>query len=160
MLPEWNLWLAQPLLNNNSFWMCIIYLFNPTLTSQGDVSSSLVLQWYMNILTTLGVFYTEEDALRKAARYPGSAQVFEIMNFCCASHNAVKANLLYPCTDAAAEEPWTQIKRNIFAKLSLWLKKTKIQKWTQGSEKHCPSWACETHPPDWKRDAHQESSSG
>lgn len=47
--------------------MGIIYLFNPTSTSLGDVLFSLVLQWYMNILTTLGVFYTEEDALRKAA---------------------------------------------------------------------------------------------
>lgn len=47
--------------------MCIIYLFIPILTSLGNVSSSLELRWYINILATLGVFDTQEDALRKAA---------------------------------------------------------------------------------------------
>lgn len=41
------------------------------------------------------------------------------MNFCCTSHNAVKFNLFYPGTDAAAEELQIKIKRNICVKLSL-----------------------------------------
>lgn len=46
-----------------------------------------------------------------------------------------------------------QTRPNIFIcmKLSLFteIMTKNIEKWTQGPEKHCPSWHCETHPLSW-----------
>lgn len=122
------------------------------MTSSGDVSSSLELYQYMNILATCAIFYIQEDALKKADSITGFCPHFLNSKFLSYPPQQCKLQTLLLYTHCTATEE-LQTRPNIFIcmKLSLLIEimTKKIQKWTQGPEKHCPSWHCETHPLSW-----------